>query len=193
MPDTTPELREATKAAVADAINWIPTRVVAHLDDKLRHPTIEEHAAALDQVREHLKTVQVTATWADETPEQPFDPGAAARMQARLDAYHQAIADGYTEEHALELASYQDPGDVTEVLRQRAYAKDEAALLAEKCAAWRSKYEETRARLEAVRSVVNEWHAYATETGPADLDLAPIAGHVLKQILRALDGDPEGV
>jgi len=57
-----------TRAAIADAIDWIPVRVVAHLGDKLKLPTVEAHQAAIQQVRDILATVQITAKYPAPAP-----------------------------------------------------------------------------------------------------------------------------
>jgi hypothetical protein len=130
-------------------------------------------------------------------PELPFDPDAAKRAQAYLDTLERVLP------HEPDVAPVWDDSheivrltraDLHEVLRQRAYARDENVLLAEKCAAWRGQYEDARARLEAVRSVTNEWHTFAVGEGrEIDPSQTAVAGHALAQVLRALDGDPEGV
>jgi hypothetical protein len=129
------------------------------------------------------------------TPALPFDPHAAEHFSSTADAWKEEWED-HTEPRpeSLRVTIFREDIDAAyEVLRQLAYARDEARLLAEKCAAWRGQYEDARARLEAVRSVAKEWCAYAEERTQDHPEAAFAAGNALGQLLRALDGDPEGV
>jgi hypothetical protein len=106
-------------------------------------------------------------------PERPFDPGVVARLQARIDKRD----------------LWGIEADVHEILRQLAYAKTSRHELAEDCRNWRGRYEETRGRLEAVRSLAKEWCAYAEARTQDNPTAAFAAGNALGQLLRVLDGE----
>ena len=83
--------------------------------------------------------------------------------------------------------------DLYEVVRQLAYRKQEGAQLAEKCHRLHGERDDALAKLATVRAVTTEWHTYAMGEGRAiDPNQVAIAGHVLAQVLHALDGDPDG-
>lgn len=81
-------------------------------------------------------------------------------------------------------------GHLLELVRRAAYAEATRAQLADACANWRGKYEDVRAKLEAVRAATTEWHQYAIGEGrDIDPNQVAIAGHALAQVLHALNGD----
>lgn len=122
----------------------------------------------------------------DPQPEPPFDPDAASRVQAYLDARAHY---GRNPEVPIAVIGHGSPSHgaslkeahLREVLRQLAYTQGENRLLAEKCAAWRGQYEGARADLEAVRG----WTR-------SNLDIADRAANatwkaVLDDLTRVLD------
>lgn len=84
-------------------------------------------------------------------PERPFDPNVAARLQARTDNRD----------------LWGIEADVRELLRQFAYAKKSRDVLAEDCAAWRGKYEEEHAKLEAALAAFEQLTAKTARPKPA--------------------------
>jgi hypothetical protein len=117
----------------------------------------------------------------------PFDPAAAARVLHLADMWQEEW-ENYTEPRPAYLKLLidgHDVADLREVLRQRAYSKDEARLLAEKCAAWRGRFEEQHARADALSDAFARLHARVTAMSDASEDggLAVLAtyGHVLAE------------
>ena len=108
-------------------------------------------------------------------PEHPFDPNVVARLQARIDKRD----------------LWDVEADVREVLRQLAYFHQEFSAMAAASANWRHKYEQTRAKLEAVRAVANEWATYAYGATQDHPDAALAAGRALGELVNALDGDTD--
>lgn len=101
------------------------------------------------------------------TPEQPFDHDAAERVTAYLDVRDDLIARGATLTD--QIAEGKSGGlpwahllaaDVREVLRQRAYAKDENVLLAEKCGRYRSELDAAHAIIQRVTTQMQEYAKY---------------------------------
>jgi hypothetical protein len=98
------------------------------------------------------------------TTEQPFDHDAAGRIQALVDDIDRIRAQQPESMRSLPVAPTLDGNtrhgarvdDLREVLRQRTYARDEAALLAEKCASWRAQYEEQHATADHLQRLADE-------------------------------------
>jgi hypothetical protein len=88
--------------------------------------------------------------------EQPFDPDAAARATAYLDVVERVLpadpdaAVVWDDCKIVKLTR----ADLRQVLAQRAYAKNEAAQLADSCADWRGRYEEQRTRAERLHTTI---------------------------------------
>lgn len=91
--------------------------------------------------------------------EQPFDPDAAARATAYLDVLERVlpgdpdVALVWDDSHEIVRLTR---ADLRQILAQRAYAKDENVLLAERCADWRGKYEEQHARTDHLQALADE-------------------------------------
>lgn len=116
-------------------------------------------------------------------PERPFDPDVPKRVAAAVAEAKSVGATFATVRRA----------DLAQLLERDTYAEKTRLELAEASANWRHKYEQTRAKLEAVRAVANEWHAYATGEGAEEThsQLRVVAGHALAQVLHALDGETD--
>jgi hypothetical protein len=96
--------------------------------------------------------------------EQPFDPEAAGRIQALIDDIDRIRAQQPEHMRSLPVAPTLDGNtrhgarvdDLREMVRQRAYAKNEARLLAERSASWRGQYEEQHARADHLQALADE-------------------------------------
>jgi hypothetical protein len=78
-------------------------------------------------------------------PELPFDPEVPKRVAEWLSLVWPG-----------DKISQQALADLKQLLKRDAYARDENVLLAEKCAAWRGKYEEQHARADQAEARVAE-------------------------------------
>ena len=114
-------------------------------------------------------------------PEYPFDPDVPKRVAA---AVAEAKSVGAT------FATVRRT-DLAQLLERDTYAEKTRLELAEASANWRHKYEKTRAKLEAVRAVANEWATYAYTATQDHPDAALAAGRALGELVNALDGDTD--